>query len=291
MSPTHDDGDTRQPLLAETETGPRTSSHLEKSACDRKERLRRFLSFCMAIDYGITSETPDQLTNEDFCFFVDLGRRCFLRRGQDRPLLKADGLGYLYLTPVDITVDDPVVQNGLMQPSMELGVPCSAVVVTLRLFLRSINFWRTGYTSQIEWVACKTGMDNLAARFWMERWVVLSALYKQAHTTQTFCDFLCDRILKVQRLYFSQIRSPQEYYFTPRGSRLRMNEVFCLDDERMAGQKLLDEEGGPGTVKDLRRASLMADRFSPAMESDPLSLKLVRFWTKTRDGRRYDSVV
>ncbi|SMY21048.1 unnamed protein product [Zymoseptoria tritici ST99CH_1A5] len=259
-----------------------TFRHNEKPLRDRKERLRRFLSFCLAIDYDLVEETPDQLSKADRCHFVDLGQRCFLCRGHDRPLLKADRLGYLYTAPADITVDDPVVQSDLMQPAMELGIPCTAAVTMLRLFIHSFSFRLAGYNSQIEWLVRKTSVDNLAARFWMERRVIIKAV--EVPGEKAFFDRIVEGMQKALGSYFQGVRGPEEYKAYRRGRKLKSKECSSSED-RLSGQKLVDEEGEFGIRKDCKRAALMAECVWSATKDDPLAIRLVRFWI-TRGHRR-----
>lgn len=77
---------------------------------NRVERLRRFLSFRLAIDYRLLFETPDKITREDFCHFANLARECFLPTlTQERQPIKWSHLSYL--EPRDIVIDDILIQE------------------------------------------------------------------------------------------------------------------------------------------------------------------------------------
>jgi hypothetical protein len=41
------------------------------------ERLRRFLVYCLAVDYGLQSCCPDTLRKDDWLHFTHLGKLCY----------------------------------------------------------------------------------------------------------------------------------------------------------------------------------------------------------------------
>jgi hypothetical protein len=257
-----------------------------ETAHDRTERLRRFLLFCLAIDYNWASEAPDQLTKDDLHYYVDLGKRCFLPQGGGRPLLKANGIGYLYKKPCDITVTDAVVQTNLMDPAMAIGIPCSAVVVMLRLFIRSMHFsLRRGvvFNSQLYWLACNTGLVNLAARFYMDRHLIPQVLIPVGTKTKHF-NALLARIREAQAHFMSNHVGPTTCELKSAALDLGYRQSLFWTEYKWSGQKLLDDELGPGVRNDCKRVSLILECMEPRKEDDSIRIRMLKWWAKPYEG-------
>ncbi|SMY25690.1 unnamed protein product [Zymoseptoria tritici ST99CH_1A5] len=268
------DSKSNQPLLSEQPS-------------DRTERLRRFLSFCLAIDYELAAQSPDKLTKEDLCIFVHLARRCFLRREPHRrPLIKEDALGYLYLRSTDLTVEDTFVQFELMEPAKALRIPCSVVVVMLRFFISSIRLCGARYQSQTSRLVVHTSLDNLAARFFMEKKMFLDVLLppsSSAHAA-SFREILKFRMNRRHGVYFKALRSPIDYEAAPLG-RKTLEEEARRSEFTQSAQYRMFEEGGWGTRFDCRRASLMAKCISPPSKDESWAVKAVRNWIWAAVGK------
>lgn len=125
----------------------------------RVERVRRFLSFCLAIDYLVSTDTPDKLSEEDLHHFTDLGLYCF-RSASDGtpPLVRGSCIGYLQ--PRELPIRDTRLKIELFRPCVALGVPCTAAISMLRTFIASLRLWQAGYESQIDSLVRETSLDN-----------------------------------------------------------------------------------------------------------------------------------
>ncbi|SMY25541.1 unnamed protein product [Zymoseptoria tritici ST99CH_1A5] len=255
---------------------------------DRKERLRRFLSFCLAIDYNLTEETPDKLSKEDLFIFVDLARRCFLfgltpgtpARG---PQITGNAFAYPYLKPRDFNVADTVVQQELLDPAVALGIPCSVVVVMLRSFVGSFSLLQPGYRAQISWLSVTTGTDNLAARFFMERNVLFDALLPPSPHLSGFRGLLECRMNGVHGDFFEAIRGPNDYDTTALEDNKLANEARSPKPST-APENDRQEEGCLEVCWVCKRALLMVKCISPS-EDDSWVVRLLRYWVKPREGR------
>jgi hypothetical protein len=269
----YDEAESHQPFLEAL-----LEAHHSEKPNDRTERLRRFLSFCLAIDYELTAETPDKLTKEDLCIFVHLARRCFLerRRPTEGDMIRGNPYRYSYLKPRDVVAKDPVVQAELMEPAMALGIPCSVVIVMLRCFISSMRLRRMEYKSQIVWLRVQTSLDNIAARSFMDRHILLDALLPLSSDATAFRQVMALRMDQSHGARFKALRSPTDYTTTAYGD-------WILRTEK-ARQRASRPPPYSGARFDCKRAATMVKCVVPSKD-DSWRVKLLRMWVNPRQER------
>ncbi|CAK1358693.1 uncharacterized protein RHO25_007275 [Cercospora beticola] len=132
---------------------------------DITERLRKFLSFCLAVDYELHTRTPDQITLDDFCHFAGLARRC------DKAFPSSRGHIMSYVG--NVVSDDPIITEHLLKPAQALGIPNQAVLSMLRIFVGSIGPLRVvffgGYHSYVNHLRRVFGLRTLARKLVFDR--------------------------------------------------------------------------------------------------------------------------
>ncbi|GIZ41124.1 hypothetical protein CKM354_000444000 [Cercospora kikuchii] len=129
------------------------------------ERLRRFLSFCLAVDYGLRTRTPDQITSDDFCHFARLAKRCYKAFPSSR--------GHIMSYVGNVVSDDPFITEHLLTPAQALGIPSQAVLSMLRIFVSStgplILIFCGGYHSYVNHLRRMFGLKTLAHKLVFDR--------------------------------------------------------------------------------------------------------------------------
>lgn len=121
-------------------------------------RLRRFLSFCLAIDYGLDQESPDMLTKSEWHHIVRLSQLCFDDFCQNQPPTSQ----LLYLWPT-LPTNKTIVEE-ILEPAEVLGICPRRALHMTRVFISSMN-WATGYDSDPQFCFHVTGrMKDLAEK-------------------------------------------------------------------------------------------------------------------------------
>lgn len=251
--------------------------HNASSAVDGKvERVRHSLSFCLAIDYNLASETPDRLSVEDFCHFNNLARRCFQSEGGNPPLIRAC-TGYMnYLRPNDISLSDPVIEMEFLQPVRALGIPCSVSIAMLRMLISAITFWGVAYNSQMSPLAGETSLDNLSAKIFMERQMLFDILLPPSDTA--FRDIFEVRATQELRGWFKALRGPADYDENVRG---RLAREF---GERHVEYLSALPWGARWREYDCARSKRMVRSIGAPAAGDSLLIKFMRRWIEPRKG-------
>lgn len=123
---------------------PYTPYSSEKAATSFHTRsLRRFLSFCLAVDYDLVQESPDMLTESEWHHMVRLSRLCFEDFCQNQP--QTSELLYLWQT----LPTNKIIVEELIIPSEALGICPRRVLYMTRVFISSMNY-AAGYHSEPE---------------------------------------------------------------------------------------------------------------------------------------------
>lgn len=149
------------------------------------ERVKRFLTFCLSVDYKEESQNPDTFRKQDFFLFVDLARRCFLGRKCEKfdtetaaspPVFsKSNPFDPAFGADAEMSVEvrDAEIQRELLAPARALGVPEMVVLSMLRMFVGSMRrtggrhgvFWR----SRMEWLWKTYGPRVVAEKLLYDR--------------------------------------------------------------------------------------------------------------------------
>lgn len=244
------------------------------------ERLRRFLSFCLAIDYNLTSKTPDKLTQGDFSHFVPLSHRCFLSPSEEEEEPFIRPLSMKWSEPRDITTLDTFITEQLLNPAKALGVPSSVAISMLRLFLVAIPFWSSGYSSRIPWLAKTTSLKTLAAKFVMDREVLLPALIPLFE--EEFLEQMSDRMRAEHSRWFDRVSSPMDFEV---GNAIE--GCVCATLERrdrevphLGRLRYRDNEGA--IRRDCEYAMLVVESFEMAGREESWKIWALRRWFRVR---------
>lgn len=196
----------------------------------RSTRLRRFLAFCLAIDYSIPEQDPEKLTKAELRYFVLLARHCFDGNDESPPLVDARrALNYLDPEYKEIAwcahmmcwMKRPTIISEIVEPAEALGVPASVAMSMLRLFIASIAFFprcganggidkkmgSRGYRTQLFRLADGTSLRNLVAKFILDKTVLIDVVVLQPE----FREMLKARMEKVHGKWFEKMNSPLDF--------------------------------------------------------------------------------
>ena len=166
------------------------------------ERLRRFLSFCLAVDYDRVAASPDQLTRNDWCHFVQLGRRC-LAAWQRKHVFSSSPPHHL-----EDALGDPRIECSVIQPAKALGVPIHAAVAMSHMFVQSISRMRPNNDSAFR-ILPGHGTRAIAAKLLLDRDLLFDTVLPKHHLRlRTLIDV---RWTRLQRRWFVRLDSPDDY--------------------------------------------------------------------------------
>ncbi|CAK3814261.1 Hypothetical predicted protein [Lecanosticta acicola] len=200
--------------------------------CDRSnvERLRRFLAFCLAVDYEVQHDSPDKLTKDDFVHFVRLASKCLANR---RPLPAFHGKGLVFDASLHVWfVGELEIECQLLDPANRLGVPHAVVFSMLRMFVGSIRCVFTGYKSRVRWMASQYGPRTLAAKLLYDRKCMINTVVRDMDLRVR----MREKGMVFQGEWFATLESMDEY------------EMWAYESWELADKK---RSAGPNPLKGL----------------------------------------
>lgn len=203
------------------------------------ERLRRFLAFCLAIDYDLLASIGS-LPKDDWCHFVQLSR-IYAKYATSRSFHNEQS-----------RLGQGVLERELFTPSSALGIPPgkqtlhvseAAVLLTtptdvagnmLRGFVLALK-WSGGYETGIfRFRHC--GMPQLAAKLLIDKEIVVPAVTNVDN--EALREALLIKIKEIKRKRFVSLKSPSTYTMTKEGKswdkwmRARPDPVMPAGAER-----------------------------------------------------------
>lgn len=181
-SPCHGEIDQDPPPYSLRHTSPRQASSQPTLGCSTSsdtftiERLRRFLSFTLSVDYDLQTHTPDHPTASDWSHFVCLARQVSDIFSAARGTFSND------LSHPDFWLEElmtPAVRKQIRDPALALGIPPIIVVQQLRLFISSI--WKCkngtgGYVSRLESVPHDQNLCEFGRKLLSDRTILVDAV-------------------------------------------------------------------------------------------------------------------
>lgn len=155
----------------------------------------------------------------------------------------------------------------IQQPAKALGVPCSVVVTMLRMLIWSSCF--EGYHSTIVRLGRDTSLQNLAAKFIMDRTILLDATIIPSATN--FRQIMLQQIDHTQRMYFVYLHTPLSY------EAAMSNKVESQLRWEYGGKRAESQGFGPVLLGGhCRRAGRLMKCLAPVSLQDSWYLKLLR---------------
>ncbi|KAK4612128.1 hypothetical protein CLAFUW4_12970 [Fulvia fulva] len=130
------------------------------------ERLRRFLSFCIAVDYDAHLLTPDTLDKVTWCHFMSLflmSHELLIRRSRPTHSTKASQTWPSHLTHAQL-------EKHIFRPARKLGVPKDTAMAMLRNFAQQSHVG--GYRSNLDDWANMWDLAGLESKLRIDRdWI------------------------------------------------------------------------------------------------------------------------
>lgn len=147
----------------------------------RVERLRRFLSFTLAVDYDLQDVTPDKLTDTDWSRFVRLAQQL-----ADACSAAVENKSFDQFWKSDDhpeSIMTTALRLQIIEPANTLGVDPQVVLVQLMLFVSSINHRGSngGYVSQLDRMPAILGVYEFALKLLCDRTRLFKAVLPKTH--------------------------------------------------------------------------------------------------------------
>lgn len=195
------------------------------------ERLRKFLSFCLAVDYGLRTRTPDQITLDDFRHFAGLARRCYKVFPSSRgPVMSYVG---------NVVSDDPIITEHLLTPAQALGIPSQAVLSMLRIFVGSLGPVTSiifgGYHSYVRLLRQMFGLRTLARKLVFDRKQLFKAVLPAWNTDLLYRMIAAN--LRQQHRFFEELDEVSFAWTLTLDGRI----VLMMEEEWHSGKKGMEE--------------------------------------------------
>ena len=135
-----------------------------------KERLRRFLSYCLAVDYGLEETCPDKLRKDDWYHFTRLSLLCYTQH-RSSPSAQAP---IMFDWPA--ISDSAQLDRELFAGADALKVPRCTVVAMLRMFVSCTGVCRNRNSSTIGYIGRRYGVHVLAEKLRVDRAIMFGAV-------------------------------------------------------------------------------------------------------------------
>lgn len=149
-----------QPATSEWDVPPPPYSGLEEPTPEIA-RLRRFLSFCLAIDYECLEISPDLLDKKELLHWAAISQLCFGVFTKARPRSRWPLLDW----PKN-AVHHPQIEKYILKPATALGVPAQMVFLMTRVFITALD---NLYQHTLEEIVLAYGHNVLAYRIYTDR--------------------------------------------------------------------------------------------------------------------------
>ncbi|KAK5110520.1 hypothetical protein LTR62_005712 [Meristemomyces frigidus] len=197
------------------------------------ERIRRFLLFCLVVDYNLTTSTRGYLQGEDWNYFMRLARLA-TREGITA---RKHGIRAEDLAPDS---ESQIVQREFHVPVLELGIPLSIARSLLVLFPRRVR--ANGEHGSVLKRNNAHTLPELATRILTDREILFDALLDETPQHAPLRKDLEAANKKVERQTFASLRSPDDYVLTEQGRT--MEEHYRHDPSERQLVVLYGETGG-----------------------------------------------
>lgn len=169
------------------------------SSDQRVERLRRFLSFTLAIDYDLQDSTPDKLSAFDWSHFVLLAQT--VARSCPTASRRCSS-NLCYLNHCLRSTASAELRSQIVEPAAILGISSRMVILQLRLFVGSIRRggkYGRGYASQLQQIAIDHGVKVLGNKLLSDRARLIEAvLPKHPRAMSPYRSLLTQMLVKNQ---------------------------------------------------------------------------------------------
>lgn len=150
-------------------------SRISSGVIDRDAigRVRRFLSFTLALDYGLAITTPDRLSKADWHLFARLSKSTIGLVEQVDPDIRLSLLDW----PDGLTNDD--LEKHIFAPAAELGLRPKQIAFRLMLFTKNDLY---PYRGSPYLFADLYGMRILAAKLKLDRCEIFDRVLSPSHS-------------------------------------------------------------------------------------------------------------
>lgn len=173
------------------------------------ERLRRFLAHCLAVDYGLEAEVPDQLRQDDWAHFIGISTTLYYVQKVRHPSAYPT-----FELPLDCR---STYANGeLFDHCSALGIPREAALCMLRLNICGTKLFSCRTVSAIEIIAKRYGMHTLAWKLCLDRDLLIDALLPARYST--FRERMMTRNEGVSLRYFEHLSGMNDYQLSTYGA-------------------------------------------------------------------------
>ncbi|KAF1348170.1 hypothetical protein BDV97DRAFT_371006 [Delphinella strobiligena] len=224
----------------------------ELPSCDpeSKERLRRFLLFCLAVDYSLlkSQKLSQWITREEWLMWVRLGKvlhikevfasrtalDLHLRAWEDVEAIKCRHPTVDYELSHDPSVDqlEEIVDMYIVRPAFALGLSPELAVTMVRRYPFTLAL-RGGHMP-VWHRHQKRCMKALASKFFLDKEFLIDALLPPGdETLVAFREALHAKNIEVSEKYFVTLITPWNYSLTPwaekRNARERLYDRIELD--------------------------------------------------------------
>lgn len=235
------------------------------------ERLRRFLKFCLAIDYNCLPFARNWISKEDFCHFAKLAHHCFSKH------TLFTGKKLCYSGKVSWT--NQVVVEELLEPAAVLRIPATAVISMLRIFTMSINESECGYHSNLGHICEEYGVRTIAAKLIMDRKILFPILLSGT-ADRGLWQLMLDANQRAEKRWFTRLQSVKIFSLSAQGCEREYDEILRSID--YDGMQRIMAKREIRTRQECRRANWLAKCYRASEKGECPS-----FGSK----RRYESSV
>ncbi|KAL1311426.1 hypothetical protein AAFC00_001587 [Neodothiora populina] len=187
------------------------------------ENLRRFLLFCLAIDYGLVPECPEPMRPTDWLPFLRLARHWSWRDSRRRYQQGYDPVRPAFLgnpSRADNAADDEralkveqCIFACIVRPAQALNIPPDIAITMLRDFPSSITS-NGDYVPHNHRYRCPN-TKTLATKLLLDREILIDTLTRREHSS--FRSSLHEANEKIQNKNFVSLRSPDDFELTQFG--------------------------------------------------------------------------
>lgn len=189
------------------------------------ERVRRFLLFCLAVDYNLVTASKGWLNGEEWSYFMRLARLA-MKEG-----IVARKNGGIVEEDLKADSESQTVQREFHMPVYELGVPLSMARSLLILFPRRVR--ANGEHGSVLKRNNAHTMPELATRLLTDREIVFDALMDGVNNARLRKD-LEEANRKLEKQFFTKLDSPDDYTLTQHGETLDGYFRFDPSERQMA---------------------------------------------------------
>lgn len=168
------------------------------------EKLRRFLAFCLAVDYGLHLDSPDKLSQKEFLHWIQLATKCLHNK---RPLPGFHhGKGLVHDNSVHVwLVAETQIECYLLDPANAMGIPHGVALSMLRMFAGSVRSY--GYKSRVRWMAKLYGPKTVAGKLLYDRKALIDKVVQGADLKK----MMKERLSTMQSSWFSRLESIDDF--------------------------------------------------------------------------------